>query len=77
MESFIEETTQTKDQTSISSIQQSNRPPSFMQLQSLVAKANDIQEALSDVTPIASLDFQKKYPEEQQFSKQKFPIDWH
>ena len=52
VESLIEETTQTKDQTSISSIQQSNRPPSFMQLQSLVAKANNIQEASSDATPI-------------------------
>ncbi len=73
MDSFIEETALTKDQTSISSIQQSNRPPTFMQLQSLVAKVNDIQEAPSDVTPIASLDFQKNYPEEQQFSKKSFP----
>ena len=44
-----------------------------MHLQSLIARANDIQEAPSNVTPIASTDLQKKYPEEQQFSNKSFP----
>ena len=72
-ESFIDETNQSNDQTSISYIPQPNRPPSFMQLQSLVAKANHIEEAPSDETPIASLDFQNKYPEEQQYNNSSFP----
>ncbi|MBO0589148.1 hypothetical protein [Sporosarcina sp. E16_8] len=73
VENFIEVTTQTKDQTSISSFQQSNRPPSIMNLQSLVAKATNIQEAPSDVTPVSSLSIQKKYQEGQQYTKQSFP----
>jgi len=70
---FIKETIQPKDQTSISSFQQSNRPPSFKQLQYLVTKANEIQESPSDATPIASHDIQKKYPGEQQYSNKVFP----
>ena len=72
-EYFIEETTQNRDQIAISSMKQSNRPPSFKQLQSLVAKANDIQEEPNATPPIASLDIQKEHPEEQQFYKKSFP----
>ncbi|WP_203247124.1 hypothetical protein [Sporosarcina beigongshangi] len=45
---------QLEGKTSISSIQQSNRPPSYKYLQSLVAGANDIQDASSTVTPTVS-----------------------
>ncbi|MER2060735.1 MAG: hypothetical protein ABTA16_18115, partial [Niallia sp.] len=72
-ESLIEKTIQTKDQTSISSIQQPNRPPSFKQLQNLVTMANDIQEVPSDAPPLASLDIQKTSSEGQRFSKKSFP----
>ncbi|XKI14110.1 hypothetical protein GGGNBK_21140 [Sporosarcina sp. ANT_H38] len=66
---LIEETTQTKDQTSISSIQHSNGPPSFKQLQNLLTKINSLKEE----PPITSHAIQMKYPEEQQFQNTGFP----
>jgi len=51
----IEVTSQLEEKTPRSSIQQPNRPPSYKHLQSLIARANDIQEVSSTVTPTASI----------------------
>lgn len=51
----IEVTPQLEKKTPISSIQQSNQPPSFKYLQSLIARVNDIQEVPSTVTSPASI----------------------
>lgn len=51
----IEVTSQLEEKTPRSSIQQPNRPPSYKHLQSLIARANDIQEVPSTVTPTASI----------------------
>ncbi|WP_342505677.1 hypothetical protein [Sporosarcina sp. FSL K6-2383] len=50
----IEATPQLEEKTSISSIQQSNRTPSYKSLQSLIARANEIQEVPSASAPIVS-----------------------
>ena len=51
----IEVTSQMEEETPISSIQQPNHPPSYKYLQSLIARANDIQEVPGTVTPAASI----------------------
>jgi len=66
-EEFIEET------TFITSVKKSNQPPSFKELQDLVAKATNIQENPSDATPIGSFDSHKEFPKDQHFSRRNFP----
>ncbi|MEK5037684.1 hypothetical protein [Sporosarcina sp. FSL K6-3457] len=51
----VEVTPQLEEKTPLSSIQQPNRPPSYKHLQSLIARANDIQEVPSTGTPTASI----------------------
>lgn len=51
----IEVTPQLEEKAPVSSIRQSNQPPSFKYLQSLMSRANDIQEVPSTVTPTASI----------------------
>jgi len=57
----------------VTSMKKSNLPPSYKELQSLVAKATDIHEVPSDATPIVSIDSHKVFQEDQHFSKQSFP----
>jgi len=51
----IEVTSQLEEKTPITSIQQPNRPPSYKYLQSLIARANDIQEVPGTAMPTASI----------------------
>lgn len=66
-EYLIEET------PSINSIRKSKLPPTYKELQGLVAKATDIHEFPSDATPKVSIDSHKEFQEDQNSSKQSFP----
>ena len=69
-----EETSQTNDQTPISTIQTNTLPPSYKQLKQFVNEAKNIEELPFSQTPSDRGAIQKKPLEEQQrFSKRNFP----
>ena len=67
---IIKEIAQTKGPAAISSIQQSNLPPSYKQLQSLAGRAISPQGIPNNTAPTSTTDLQEIHPQELFFNKQ-------
>ena len=67
---IIKEIAQTKGTTSISSIQQSNLPPSYKQLQNLAGRAISPQDIPNNTASTSTTDLQVIHPQELFFNKQ-------